>query len=251
MEAERILERSGQRGLEKIRRKVDIDRAIWDVLRRVVVRGIGGAIGSIFIPGDIGRSDRPLGDITIPDRIKRKDPILREVTAPDFPRRVTREAADRELKEIEARIPPRRAPLPARPVQPVRAPQRSRIPQRTRAPQRVRNPFIDILLGAASAAAVSSAISSATSPSTRSPATPFIDPIFPPQNIPLTPSQPTPLPSPMRLRTRTVDDLCRETARRRRKKKRKCEQRLNVVWAGGPNKGKIAGTKCATFEDTI
>lgn len=44
------------------------------------------------------------------------------------------------------------------------------------------------------------------------------------------------------------EDLCRacaQTKQRRRKKRRTCQIRRNTVWASGPQKGKLAGSKCA------
>ncbi len=35
---------------------------------------------------------------------------------------------------------------------------------------------------------------------------------------------------------------------RTRKKRRKCRQRASVIWAGGPRKGKLAGSRCYSFE---
>lgn len=47
-----------------------------------------------------------------------------------------------------------------------------------------------------------------------------------------------------------LDRACRERARQRRKK-RKCLVRYNVAWTGGPNKGRIAGSRCFRFGKEI
>jgi hypothetical protein len=93
---------------------------------------------------------------------------------------------------------------------------------------------------------------------------PFINPLFRPQTIPrsvrnpnpfarpisppgLTPINPAQLPLP-RTASSPQNDYCKEQARKKRKKQRECKQRRNVVWASGPLKGRLAGTKCQEFE---
>ncbi len=58
-------------------------------------------------------------------------------------------------------------------------------------------------------------------------------------------SLPTPQPVPQ-------EDLCRAcaTARRRRRRERsKCIQRYNVAWTSGPDKGRLAGSRCYASTD--
>lgn len=52
--------------------------------------------------------------------------------------------------------------------------------------------------------------------------------------------------APPRLRTRTRTREC-QCEPKPRKPKRECRASASVVWAGGPNKGKIAGRRCYSF----
>lgn len=86
--------------------------------------------------------------------------------------------------------------------------------------------------------------------------TPVADPVAAPVSPPLTPTQPGGLSSPGQIvlgnlapqQLAQASQLCRDTARRR-KKRRKCLKRYNVAWTSGPRKGKVAGSRCYSFED--
>lgn len=69
-----------------------------------------------------------------------------------------------------------------------------------------------------------------------------------PASSPLTAFQPQVLGSrpPTRIRTRTRTKEC-QCDPKPRKPKRECRASASVVWAGGPNKGKIAGRRCYSF----
>lgn len=251
MEAERIVERSGQRDLVVEQARKAAEKAIWGAIWRTI-GGVGGIIGGILFPSEIGRSDRPLDDV-VPRRFPRRDPILEKIQAPT---RVLRDLIPipEQLREIVPNIPRRRDPIPTRTptTPPKRLPQRAPRPLPTGTPAPIPSQVMNRIFQTIISGAVATQAIRRTAPrSIQTPGSPFIDPVFPPQNVPLTPSQPVPLPSPNRFRTPNFDDLCRANARKQRKKRRKCKQRENVVWAGGPKKGKIAGTKCATFEDTF
>lgn len=65
---------------------------------------------------------------------------------------------------------------------------------------------------------------------------------------------PQPMPQPggsgLRSPISTAVGLCEEMQQRRskkRKRKRRCKEMANVVWSGGPKKGKLAGRKCFTY----
>ena len=73
-----------------------------------------------------------------------------------------------------------------------------------------------------------------SSPSPSSPAAP-LTPIQP-SGLPLTRFSAQPQPN--------LDPCRAQRNRRRKKKKKKCVKRYNLVWAGGPKKGKLAGSKC-------
>lgn len=99
-----------------------------------------------------------------------------------------------------------------------------------------------------SAAQVAPSEAIATIPATSVPPR-FADPLTVPQSptSPLTTFQPQVLGSaPPRLRTRTRQREC-DCEPKRRKPKRECRASASVVWAGGPNKGKIAGRRCYSF----
>lgn len=260
MEVERMLERSGSREIARIRKKIDVERAIMRAIIQIGGR-IGGVIGGVLFPSDIGRSDIP-GAIEEAKRnvlekgseaLKRQ--ALQKVISPVLPR--IDPLPTRDLEEIKANAPARREPLPVgstdatRQLERVRAPVRSRLPSvptRTATQPRSRNRILtNILTGVA----IGTSVRDALSPRPTTSGTPFIDPVFPPQNFPtpLPPGVAQPLPSPSPLRPGTIDDLCRANAQKQRKKRRKCDQRLNVVWAGGPNKGRVAGSKCYKFKE--
>ncbi len=73
-----------------------------------------------------------------------------------------------------------------------------------------------------------------------------------PNNSPgvgLTPTsspQPYPFPLPQMQPPRTGSRTC-ECSPKKRGKQRKCLSRADVVWAGGPRKGKVAGSRCLSF----
>ena len=255
-QVDRMLERSGERALRRAReqlRKIDRDRKLLRTVFQILTRGVTGTIGGVLFPGDVAPGTiftpeelereraKQLKPIEVPENVRRirrlpsqqpsGTPVpreLEEITAPGFPRR---------LESIRVPQIPRRDPVPVRqPSAP--APRRSPAPSGTT--QRQLGPFTSIL---------ASSIISQLIRSRSSRPVPFRDPIQPPLGRPFVPTTPGPTtqPLPTRQRTGTVDDLCRARARQQRKKRRKCDQRLNVVWAGGPNKGKIAGSKCFRF----
>jgi hypothetical protein len=85
-----------------------------------------------------------------------------------------------------------------------------------------------------------------TTPITATPATPAT-PI--PTPTPLTPFQPSVQsfgPPAVRTRTRTKECHCDKP--KKRKKARECAARAPLRWAGGPKKGKPAGTRCYAFK---
>ncbi len=251
-EVERMVERSGSREVDRIRKKEAADAAIRRAVRAIIFAGgrLGGIVGGILFPEDIARSTI---EGAVEENARRaleaageefKRRALQGVRAPIFERRQPVGAAPtpRELEEIQAPSIPRRQPVPTRQLEPVRAPQRARIPQRIRLPAPQRTVLERILIGTSIATATTDIVGRLR----KDRGTPFIDPVFTPQN-PTTPfgtPTPTPLPQPQRQPTSNIDDLCRANARRRRKKREKCVQRLNVVWAGGPKKGQLAGTRC-------
>jgi hypothetical protein len=250
MQVERMIERSGTRSVEQILRDIDRKRGIDRMIRNLIFGGLPRVIAGVLLPRDIAP-----GTIFTPDELERvRAKQLKNIEVPDVRRRqpITRPEPGRtplprELEEIETtsrkrrlqsvQVPqiPRRSPIPVR-QPPARTTQRrTRQSRTTRGPFRIRP---ELLISILTAGLGRSGFTDPLTP-TRDRAGNIIEPGTPTQ------TQPT------RTRTRTVDDLCRERATQQRKKRRKCKQRLNVVWAGGPNKGKIAGTKCATFEDTF
>ncbi len=80
-------------------------------------------------------------------------------------------------------------------------------------------------------------------PITATPTTPI------PTPTPLTPFQPSVASSaPPALRTRTRTRECNCEPKKKRKKARECAARAPLRWAGGPKKGKPAGTRCYAFK---
>jgi hypothetical protein len=252
MQVERMTERSAQRALDRLLRRVDTKNAVERAIRAVIVRGLGPVIGGVLFPRDVAP-----GTIFTPEELEReRAKQLKPIGVPENVRRISNipdtrgTPLPRELREIDtpnrqqrigvASVPAfeRRNPIPVRRATTRVA--RSGTGSRTASGKRFKF---------ATPTAIASALISQLIQSRSSRPIPFRDPIQPPLGRPFVPTTPGPTTQPLPTRTRTpqFDDLCRERARQQRKKRRKCEQRANVVWAGGPNKGKIAGTKCFKF----
>lgn len=230
-----MIERSGERAIRKIIEDFERDRRLIRQVGAILGRGIFGSVGGILFPSDIGRSDRPLADIKVPPRER----IPKRISPVRVPTRKPLEPLPRELEEIKSPTRERKPLRETRRLDPIRAPSRARLPNRL--PQIPGYSNLPIWT-----AIITGAISAVQSNRTRSGLTRYVDPLLPDLLAPLTPNKPSPLPSPQPQPTvpRTQQDLCRDMARKQRKKRRKCDQRQNVVWAGGPSKGKIAGSRC-------
>jgi hypothetical protein len=100
--------------------------------------------------------------------------------------------------------------------------------------------------------------STLTPPLTSSPPIVSSPPIASSPAVPTAPGSPFPSPltpvqpsvgssSPPRTPTRTSTDQCNCQPKRKRPA-RKCRARAGVIWAGGPKKGQLAGSRCISFE---
>lgn len=228
---------TGERELENIRREEARDKAMRDMMRQAdrtrMLRDVTPNIPPrLEIPAPQppippAPTPRELETITAPKRAS----IQEQRTA--IQRRVDRELADARVRaqqaidDAKARADRRAADAKARARSQLRA-RLSRLGQR----------FGGTIAGALS------------TPSPTRPVDPLT--VLPTPGIdPLTPFQPRLLPSPgggYAPNAPSTNRYCEELQRRKRQKRRKCKQRANVVWASGPLKGRIAGTRCLEFE---
>jgi len=277
-----------RREIERIREDIarrfpDVERSVWGIVSGIG-RRIGGVIGGIMIPGELGS-----GELT-PEQVRNIERALEQAER-------ERAVGDRMLQEVYDRhwpqpieLPPPQMPPPLpmpepRPValpvpdpvvsgapapSPTPAPAPVRTPRPTRPARRAWPPIISGLLGRLltpggtiqqdlSRFMPQELMPDVPTPTTTPTPVPVPNvPTTPNPGTPATPSQPTPLTpfepqvlgsSPPRVRTRTRQRECEcDPPKRKRQKRRKCRTRANVVWASGPKKGKFAGTRCIDWE---
>lgn len=261
-ERERIRREQGESILSEIGR---------DIFRGGAIGGAGIVIGGGVLIEEIGRRLPP---IPLPDPRADEPPVKVEVPRVEIPVPDVRQPSPLPLPEPA--VPPIATPLPrpAVPRMPQPAPaKRPRTaappaPAPAQFPQPLGSIFGQTGLGGALARSALTRPRSRqltqpfTQPFTSTASIPQVDvssslgiPQAVSQPIPTTPPLTSPLTgfqtqvlgsSPPRLRTRTRTREC-QCDPKPRKPKRECRASASVVWAGGPNKGKIAGRRCYSF----
>lgn len=235
----------------------------------VILRGIGRVIpgiGGVIFPSELGS-----GELTPEDMIEQvlreardvPEPILPTGAQPSLPPipQPSMPAPPIPQPEMQWPSPPSSVhtpPLPM-PSPPTSAPPQP-MPTRTRSTTRTRSPVPSSLqpepwwrlisrtmTRAVPRLSTNTSQRFATPTSSASSAT---DPLTRAITSSLTGLQSSTLSSaPPRVRTRTRQRECQcdHGKKRRKKSERECRQRYNVVWASGPKKGKVAGTRCAQW----
>lgn len=227
---------------------------MWGILGRAA-----GVLGGIMWPSDI--------DPGVPTEKQRADELLDVLELPQLGR----------ILEVHVPRVERRAPLPTpapatrtvpNPLQGPPTPVRQPAPVSQTPPQpstmgigapEVFQPVLSLPLprSAWTVRSRSTPGSQTLTPGAPIPASPFAPPTTttssPPRALPTSPFTPpltgvetgpvtsSSLRIPTRTPTRTRECQCEP---KRRKKQRKCLARAPLVWAGGPKKGKPAGTRC-------
>lgn len=242
-----MLEKSAARELARVKADKIRESAIWRAIgvgARAITGTVGGIVTGVLFP-------REIADSTI---YKQPSDFLEEIVLNTGGFRAPRRMAPRQ---VPPQPPPRLDPIPApqiprkplRPVPPKRAAPTPVTPRQTR-PIRLpsaRNRLFNV--NQLATGAITALIQRPQRSAYRDPL--FADPGVPPGIDPLTPirSQPVPLPSGSgSTRTPSLNDYCKQEAKKKREKRRKCRVRGNVVWSSGSKKGQLAGTKCMEFE---
>jgi hypothetical protein len=239
---------------DRRQREFDAPSPWWPIARRVggIVLGPWGNVATRVIeaglPEVLGSGELPfppIPPVTMPEppRITLPEPTSFPIPDPAIP------GFDRPTPPEVITVTP---PAPVYQPAPTRSSQT--VPSSTSVPW----PLIGALLGSL----LSPRRSRWRQPSPF--ASTFTDPLTPPPGEffpgttpqPLTPVQGDTLPSapPAQLPPQqlTQEDQCNCQSRgKQRKKPRKCLTRAPLIWAGGPKKGKAAGTRCVKFEDYL
>lgn len=251
---------------ESLRKKRATEESILSQIGRDIFRGsaIGGAgiiIGGGVLKDVISRLPPPVP--ALPDLGRDEPRVVVEVPRVEIPAPRIPQPAPLPLPQPPAASIPTPKPTSSRPSS---SPSSSRSPSPTAPPLPASTPMSWPALG--SALGVFTRRSALTRPRTAplnalqpaiatQPATSVspISAIAP--SVPIATAAPLASPltgfntavlgsSPPRLRTRTRTREC-DCQPKPRKPARKCRASASVVWAGGPNKGKIAGNRCYSF----